>query len=192
MIDIKIKKLCPEAHLPEQAHNTDVGWDVRAISCEYDVEHDTYIYHTGLAIETNTPNVINVTACYGFPRSSNCNKEAYLTNGVGLIDPDGYRGEIQARFKNRTALSVMIQIETLKRCMQALMTNIRYDFDVVYNVVQREYIERAKALEFAPYEVGDKVFQLVAATEERIQFTEVSELNMNTDRGTSGYGGSGK
>ena len=39
-------------------------------------------------------------ATFLFPRSSNRKTDAYLTNGVGVID-SGYRGELMACFKNR-------------------------------------------------------------------------------------------
>ena len=49
---IKFKKLIPEATIPTYAHDGDIGMDVFATSMEYDREHDCYIYHTGLACET--------------------------------------------------------------------------------------------------------------------------------------------
>ena len=48
-IKVKIKKLHPDAVIPSYVHNGDVGMDMTAISVEYDVEKDMYIYHTGLA-----------------------------------------------------------------------------------------------------------------------------------------------
>ena len=41
---IKFKKLVPEAVIPSYAHDGDVGMDMTAVSVEYDVDKDMYIY----------------------------------------------------------------------------------------------------------------------------------------------------
>jgi dUTPase len=180
------------ASLPEQAHPQDVGFDVKSISCEYDVDTDTYIYHTGLYVETKE--VDDIThSLYLFPRSSNCKKECYLANSVGIVDSDIYRGEIQARFKNRTSLEVMIQLETLKQMVRSVaFGGFIISYDDMYNAVKKEFISKAKRLEFAPYEVGDRCAQLVFAEETKPVFKAAKKLNEKTDRGTGGFGDSGK
>ena len=95
-IKVKIKKLHPDAVIPSYSHNGDVGMDMTAISVEYDAEKDMYIYHTGLAFESD----FNVGQ-FLFLRSSNSKTEAYLCNHVGIADSAIYRGEIQFRMKNR-------------------------------------------------------------------------------------------
>ena len=95
-IEVKIKKLHPDAIIPKYAHNGDVAMDMTAISVEYDVENDMYIYHTGLAFESD----FNIGQ-FLFLRSSNCKTDAYLCNHVGIADSAIYRGEIQFRMKNR-------------------------------------------------------------------------------------------
>lgn len=185
MIEVKFKKLVPEAKLPEKAHPTDVGYDVKCVCIEYDDVHDTYIYHTGLAMET--PECLpKVHASLGFPRSSNCNTECYLTNGVGVIDSDGYRGEIQARYKNRTSLQTRIQLEAMKRYMMS--RSFFKNYDKMLEEVTVEFTKRA--LDFAPYKVGDKCFQLVFTTIEDAKIKETDTLS-NTPRGDKGYGSTG-
>lgn len=105
-LEIKLKKLDKNAVIPEYAHDGDVGMDLTAISVEYDREHDMYIYHTGLAFETNKHYGI-----FLFPRSSNRKTDAYLCNHVGIADSAIYRGEIMLCFKNRTSLEVRAEIE---------------------------------------------------------------------------------
>lgn len=188
---VKIK-LADGASMPEQAHSQDVGYDVKSISCEYDEEHDMYIYHTGIYVETEEEKGYN-KAIYLFPRSSNSKKECYLTNSVGIVDSDIYRGEVQVRFKNRTSLNVLIEIEALKRVIDNMGNNgfpLRYN-DVI-GVVRREYINRAKRLEFAPYNVGDRCAQMVFSAEQKVVFELAEELNNDTDRGSDGFGKSGK
>lgn len=189
---IKVK-LEEGAFMPEQAHSQDVGYDIKSISCEYDEEHDMYIYHTGIYVETSVDDGYN-KALYLFPRSSNSKKECYLTNSVGIIDSDIYRGEIQARFKNRTSLDVMIHQEVCKRMLDDI-TNpdaMLLSYEDVYRALAPTFKARAKSLEFAPYEVGDKCAQLVFAAEQKPTFVLVEEIDKDTDRGSSGFGDSGK
>lgn len=93
---VKVKKLHPDAILPFYSHeDEDMCCDLKAVDYYYDAANDNFVYHTGWAFE--------VPKGYGmllFPRSSNCNTEAYMTNHVGIID-SGYRGEVLVIFKNR-------------------------------------------------------------------------------------------
>lgn len=91
-LNVKIKKLVPEAVIPKYAHPTDAGMDLTAISMEY--KDGVYIYGTGLAIEIPKGYVGMI-----FPRSSNFKQDLWLTNSVGIID-SAYRGEIKFMFKN--------------------------------------------------------------------------------------------
>lgn len=89
-ITVKIKRLDERAILPKYAHDGDVCMDLVATDVEYSVGEDMYIYHTGLALETDK----NVGELL-FVRSSNCKTDAYLCNHVGVVDSFLYRGEIQ-------------------------------------------------------------------------------------------------
>lgn len=51
-MDIKIKKLHPNAVMPKKAHESDFGFDVVATSCE-EVKPGIYKYGIGLAFESN-------------------------------------------------------------------------------------------------------------------------------------------
>lgn len=94
-MEVKIKKLSPDAIIPSYAKPGDAGMDLTAVSYEYDYEHDNHIYGTGLAIEIPEGYVGLI-----FPRSSNRKTMSYMTNHVGVID-SGYRGEIFITYKNR-------------------------------------------------------------------------------------------
>lgn len=94
-MDVKIKKLNPDAIIPSYAKPGDAGMDLTAVSYEYDYKHENHIYGTGLAIEIPEGYVGLI-----FPRSSNRKTTAYMTNHVGVID-SGYRGEIFITYKNR-------------------------------------------------------------------------------------------
>lgn len=89
---LNFRKLNDKAVVPVKAHSTDAGYDLTAISREFDADGNV-VYHFGLAIE-----IPEGYAGLIFPRSSICKKDLALTNSVGVIDT-GYRGEITAKFK---------------------------------------------------------------------------------------------
>jgi dUTP pyrophosphatase len=154
MVKLKFKKLDKRAVIPSYAHVGDIGMDVTAIDLEYDNAHDVYIYHTGLACEMERGYALLCMA-----RSSNTKTESYLPNGVGLVDPATYRGEIQFRYKNRDKL------------------------------IPRDITEIALAN--APYQVGDRIGQFVVVQVPEIEIEETDTLS-ETERGTGGFGSTGK
>jgi dUTP diphosphatase len=93
MMDLKVKKLDPNAVLPKYAHEGDAGLDLIALTTDQHSNGDYIEYGTGLAVEIPEGFVGLI-----FPRSSISNKDLMLTNCVGVID-SGYRGEIKFRFK---------------------------------------------------------------------------------------------
>lgn len=94
-MEIKIKKLHPDAVIPKRAFDTDVGADLVAV--EIESETDTQItYNLGIAIENPSRQI----AALIFPRSSICKYDLTLSNSVGVIDPT-YRGSLKAVF-NKT------------------------------------------------------------------------------------------
>lgn len=147
-MEVKIKRLCDNAIIPQYAHATDAGMDLVATSYEYNEELHCHVYGTGIAVEIPEGYV-----GYIFPRSSNRKTESYLTNHVGVID-SGYRGEIMASFKTR---------------------------DFKEGEIQQLY---------KPYEVGDKIAQLIIMPYPKVEFAEVAELS-SSDRGEGGHGSTG-
>lgn len=107
-MNIKFKKLHPDAKIPSYAKPGDAGLDLVAISVESKMKvdkvpgkpgqtHSTFKYMefgTGLAVEIPEGHVGLI-----FPRSSISETSMNLTNSVGVID-SGYRGEIRFRFTN--------------------------------------------------------------------------------------------
>lgn len=92
-LQINFKKIDKNAKTPEQAHLSDAGFDLEAISIN---ETDKFIeYGTGIAIE-----IPYGYAGFLYSRSSVTKKDLMLKNSVGIID-SGYRGEIKFRF-NKT------------------------------------------------------------------------------------------
>jgi len=94
---VKIKRLHPEAFLPEYAHgpNEDAGLDLRAVEDAVLAPGEPQAVATGLAIELAAGFEAQVR-----PRSGLALKHAItLPNSPGTIDP-GYRGEIRVILLN--------------------------------------------------------------------------------------------
>lgn len=91
-MQVKIKKLNPEAVFPKYGKPGDGAMDLTATS--YEFKNGRHVYGTGLAFEIPSGYVGLV-----FPRSSICKYDLRLTNAVGVID-SGYRGEVKAVFEN--------------------------------------------------------------------------------------------
>ena len=91
-MEVKIKKLHPDAVIPVYSKPGDAGLDLTATSIDDDL-YGNIIYGTGLAIEIPEGHVGLL-----YPRSSNSKTDLYLTNHVGVVD-SGYRGELMFKFR---------------------------------------------------------------------------------------------
>lgn len=140
-LNVRIKKLRPEAVIPAYAREGDAGLDLTATSCEID-EYGNVVYGTGLAFEIPDGYVGLL-----FPRSSNSKKDLILTNCVGVVD-SGYRGEVTFKFRSISDRNI-------------------------------------------GYGLGDRIGQLIIMPYPKINFIESEKLS-ETERGTGGYGSSGR
>lgn len=96
-MEIKIKKLNPNAVTPAYSKAGDAGMDLVATKIISNTTFDIS-YGTDIALEIPEGFVGLV-----FPRSSIRKYELALSNSVGVID-SGYRGELQATFKKTNGL----------------------------------------------------------------------------------------
>lgn len=140
-INVKIKKLHPDAVIPQYAKEGDAGMDLVAVSETWNENNTMVTYDTGLAME-----IPNGFVGLLFPRSSVSKTTLSLANCVGVID-SGYRGPVMLKFR---------------------------------------YLEEGDV-----YDIGDRVGQLVIVELPFVQVTEVDELS-STERGTGGFGSTGK
>ncbi len=101
-----------------------------------------------------------------FPRSSISRKDLVLTNSVGVVDSH-YRGEVMCKFK-----------APLICCAYTEDGEQTGYFDNMNNEVNA-------------YEVGDRIAQLIIMPYPEISFEQSDKLS-STDRGTGGYGSTGK
>lgn len=146
---VNFRKTRADAVTPTKAYDADAGFDLTAVSVEYNTEHGYLSYGTGLAVDIPKGHVGLL-----FPRSSICKYDLSLANCVGVVDA-GYHGEVCFRFKE------------LERPPSA-----------------------AGALSHT-YTIGDRIGQLVIIPIPTITLHEVGEFRPS-DRGTSGWGSSGR
>ncbi len=94
-MNIKIKKLHPNAVIPSYSKEGDAGLDLIAVTMtSVNEENYGYLeYDTGISMEIPEGHVGLV-----FPRSSISNTGLILANAVGVVDSN-YRGPIKCRFK---------------------------------------------------------------------------------------------
>ena len=97
-MNIKIKKLHPDAIIPSYAKKGDAGMDLTATEI-INQEVFQIVYGTGLAVEIPKRHVGLI-----FPRSSIRKYDLALSNSVGVIDA-GYRGEIQVTFTKKKGVA---------------------------------------------------------------------------------------
>lgn len=159
---IKVK-LDPGAYLPTRAHNTDVGYDLRALSVEpsegrtlyitgykneiargshnfsYITFHNYVVVHTGVHIQPEPGYYAELIP------NSRWGKRSYICYSPGIIDP-GYTGEIIAIFKP-------------------------HPWDEVEDSINP----------------GDVIGQLIIRKKYDADFIQVEELE-NTERGDGGFG----
>ena len=178
---IKFKKLDPKATIPSYAHDGDIGLDVIATSVEYDEAYDVFIYGTGLACETE-----GHMGLFGMMRSGVFRRDAFLTNAVGLIDSDQFRGEIKFIYRN-----VVPVYQKIKEFLDYWWNDESWWYRLTHSK-ERFYNEGTKILKdnvlmFAPFGVGEKIGQLVPMTFDKVDVWEFDELS-ETERGEGGFG----
>ena len=114
-MNIKIKKLHPNAEMPQRANPTDAGADLVASSLEFKKD-GRIVYGTGLAFEI-PKGYVGILA----PRSSCSKMDIQMPNSIGVIDSD-YRGEVKVIF--RATMSNPITYNIGDRVAQLLIVPI--------------------------------------------------------------------
>lgn len=153
-MNVKIKKLHPEAVIPSYSKDGDAGLDLTAVDSGEVNQYGTITFKTGLAIEIPQGYVGLV-----FPRSSIYKTTGRLANCVGVID-SGYRGELLVNF----------------------------DISLISYIKGEHGLDE---VELEPYKKGDRIAQIIILPYPQVEFEEVEELS-ETERGTGGYGSTGK
>ena len=172
---VRIKKLADNAVIPTYAHDTDAGMDLYAASKTFD-EYGNMVIGTGIAVAIPKGYVGLL-----FPRSFISQHYCYLTNSVGVIY-SGYRGEITFKFAAKHISVVNKSLWKRLRILFAGKADENENGNVeVYNWWGNRY----------QYQIGDCIGQLIIMPYPQISFTEVDNLP-DSDRGTGGYGSTGR
>ena len=185
-IKVKVKRLSPMADLPFKTHERDACFDIKAISVDYDEDNDSYVYHTGLAFQTDT---FSVMRCY--PRSSNSKTSYYLTNSVGTVDVCTYTGEVKAVFKHRDAFEQRMMAQAM-RIYDDLPWWCKLRKGTISKICERlkaDFLDNP--LKWAPYTLDKAIFQCDFQDVNPVAFKRVARLR-DTTRGNSGFGSTNK
>lgn len=183
---VLFKQLDDRAIIPTYAHNGDVGMDMTAIDVTYDDENDVYVYHTGLALESE-----HGYGTFLFPRSSNRRTDAYLCNHVGIADSALYRGEIMFMYKNRASLREIATLEMVHTYFNEVMMNSKRNKDAMKLAKQSYENVINNPMNYAPYKVGERIGQMVVLPYPYVT-SIMAETLSDTERGEDGFGSTGK
>ncbi|WP_411504282.1 dUTP diphosphatase [Brevibacillus centrosporus] len=164
---VKIKKLHPDAVIPQYARAMDAGFDLVAVEDVLVAPGESVKVPTGLAFALPEGFELQVR-----PRSGiSAKTKLRLSNAPGTIDA-GYRGEVAILVDNTREAS-----RTYKNvCLDASEKEVTVDQEVDTH----SYLIKK----------GDRLAQGVIAIVPVAQFELVDELD-ETERGTGGFGSSG-
>lgn len=172
-VNVKVWREDKSIPLPSYGHYEDACCDLYVKDVEYDNVKDMYIVHTGLHVEIPKGYEMEIR-----PRSSNTKTEFYIPNSPCTVDAP-YRGEIQIRFRCRTAKSVIDKINEIKACS-----------------AQYGGITSPSSIDIPefPYIKGDRCAQLLVRQRERVSWVEVENESdlLPSDRGNGAWGSTGK
>lgn len=121
-----------------------------------------------------------VAVNYDYKENTDCH--VYGT-GIAVEIPEGYVGLLFPRSSNRKTNAYM--------CNHVGVIDAGYRGEIMVSFKNRDYDKEAIPQLFKPYEVGNKVAQLIIIPYPKVQFIEVDELS-DSDRGEQGHGSTGK
>lgn len=98
--------------------------------------------------------------------------------GLAFEIPEGYVGLIFPRSSNRKTNTFMTN--------HVGVVDSGYRGEVYLTFKNRDYEDRCK-----PYEIGDRIGQIIIMPYPKVEFLEVDELS-DSDRGTGGHGSTGR
>lgn len=183
--------------LPVYGKEGDACMDIYPIHCEYDVDKDRFIYHTGLAFNIGNdangePNEMSLR-----PRSNLTKSDFYIPNSPSTIDW-GYRGELLVAFKNRTSRDLVHAVSTLVEVVDKLREHMHLPDSMVGNArlklnsVRTTMTNILAKVSIPPYDCNgeDRCVQLIINSAQRITWKEVNSIEElgETERGNKGFG----
>lgn len=122
---MKVKKLHQDAHLPEKAHPSDLGWDLFCVEDIIVPSWSRMLVKTGIAIQF--PNKVGGILK---DRSGVASKQGLFVE-AGVIDPN-YRGEILVLLWNSTRQPIQISTGA-KICQMLLMPSFQLTGEIEWS-----------------------------------------------------------
>ena len=170
---VKIKKLNSNAKIPTKAHDSDFCYDVYAISRKR-IGWRTWEYGIGLAYEIDWP----------FKAKTKDKFNIIFKNSIKPIWREDIKiPQINISIDFRPRSSIWKTGMILSNCEGTLDELYRGEIKAVFyhvNPFKRKY------------KVGDRIGQIKLGFTIPIEFKEVEDLDINTERGTGGFGSTGK
>lgn len=168
-MDIKIIKTSDLCKI-EKAHTEDIGFDLFAIDCKYDKEHDVFIYDTGIKFDLPIGVMMN-----GYPNSGLYKHAGIMANHVSVIDP-GYHGTVKVLYRPLISNKVLDLIDKLN------------NYGVQDYTLQDEIEHDIDELRKPPFEIGEKICQVIFVNTIYPNFVEVDKFDTEYSRGENGLG----
>lgn len=179
---VKIQKLADNAKVPTQAHDKDFCYDVYATSCE-EVEPGIWKYGIGLAFE-----IVRDTLELG-EWERNLGITMY-SNGEFTPLKEIQHMYICKEYYSNVKISIDFRPRSSVWKTGMILSNCEGTLDELYRgEILAYFYEVIPGKE--KYKVGDRIGQIKLGFTLPIEFEE-GEIDTNTERGTNGFGSSGK
>jgi len=172
-MNVKIKRLHPDAVIPQYAKQGDAGFDLVAVEDIVVEPGATVKVPTGLAFEIPAGYELQIR-----PRSG-ITAKTKLRVQLGTVDA-GYRGEVSVIVDNITCYEDLLEVPTM-------------DEEYVIYGIDGKYDHCSEKIHFGGSYIirkGDRIAQGVIAPVNHATFTEVDNLG-ESERGEGGFGSTG-
>ena len=166
IIEIPIE-ISNDGQMPTYAHPSDAGMDIYATEDIDILPGETKLLNTGLKVELPLGYELQIRPKSGLSLKT----KMRVANSPATIDAN-YRGEIGVIIDN----------------IEPKIKDITYDFD------EQGFPRITSILTGAPLHIekGQKIAQLVLSEVPKACFYQIDKINEETDRGSGGYGSTGK
>lgn len=171
---VKVKKLNPNAHIPTQAHDKDFCYDVYATSCE-EIEPRIWRYGLGLAFEIKRDFELLGETCLYNSKAPIPHQDVFMK-----LNLDNSPVKLSLDFRPRSSIYKT----------GLILSNCEGTIDELYRGEVSAYF-----YEVVPnkpkYNIGDRIGQIKLGFTLPISFKE-GDIDENTERGSNGFGSTGK
>ena len=175
---VKIKRLHPDAVIPAKAHPSDFCYDVTAVS-EEQIAPNVWKYGLGIALQIER----------GWEPYLREYLRGWYDPGKGDYDKVEANSSINLK-KSPLCLSIDFRPRSSVWRTGMVLSNCEGTIDEAYTGEISAVFYHVLP-DMPRYRVGDRIGQIKIGLTLPIEFEEVEELD-DTDRGTGGYGSSGR